>query len=76
MGRHLTDIPPTVDQYITDIWPIVGRVRRRNIDRYSADSLSHAQPTIDRVSTVISTDRSVDTTYSKHDPAILELWLA
>ena len=23
--RQLTDIPPTVDRYITDIWPIVGR---------------------------------------------------
>ena len=39
----------------------------------SADSLSHARLTIDRLSTAISTDRSVDTTYSKHDPNRLHL---
>ena len=52
-------------------------MRRRNIDRYSADSLSHDRLTIDRLftdyrstidrrpSNAISTDKSVDTTYSK-----------
>ena len=40
------NIPPTVDRYITEV-----EVRRRNIDRYSADSLSHYRPTIDRLST-------------------------
>ena len=69
-------------------------MRRRNIDRYSADSLSHYRPTIDRLSTdyrptvdrlstdyrptvdryidrlstAMSTDISVDITHSKQDP--------
>ena len=52
--------------------------RSRCVVEISTDSLSHARPTIDwlstdyrpnldRLSTAISTDRSVDTTYSKHD---------
>ena len=68
-------------------------MRRRNIDGYSADSLSRDRltidrlstdyrptidrlssdyrATVDRLSTATSTDRSVDTTYSKQDPISL-----
>ena len=41
------------------------------MDRLSTAISIECRPTIDWVSTVISTDRSVDTTYSKHDPATL-----
>ena len=71
--RQLTDIPPTVDRYITDIWPIVGRGASRPIvyptlDWLSTDYRPLYRPSVDRLSTAISTDRSVDTTYSKQDP--------
>ena len=39
---------------------------RPTIDQLSTDY----RPSVDRLSTAISTDRSVDTTYSKHDPRI------
>ena len=42
--RQLTDIPPTYHRYSVE-------VRLRNIDRYSADSLSLSRPTGDRIST-------------------------
>ena len=42
--RQLTDIPPTYDRYSVE-------VRLRNIDRYSADSLSLSRPTGGRIST-------------------------
>ena len=41
------------------------------MDRLSTAISIECRPTIDWVSTAISTDRSVDTTYSKHDPATL-----
>ena len=62
--RQLTDMPPTVDRYATDSWPTYHRqltdipptydrysVRRRNIDRYSADGLSLCRPNGGRHST-------------------------
>ena len=47
---------PTIDRLSTACRP--------TIDRVSTDY----RPSVDRVSTTISTDRSVDTTYNKHDP--------
>ena len=71
-----------------DRWSV--EVRRRNIDRYSADSLSHDlltidrlstdyrplyRPSVDRLPTAISTAISVETTYSKQDPlSLAERW--
>ena len=61
--RQLTDIPPTADRYTTDSWPTYHRqltdipptydrysveMRRRNIDRYSADGLSLWVPNVGR----------------------------
>ena len=60
--RVSTDYRPTIDRYI-------GRVSaesRPTFDQLSTDY----RPTVDQLSTAISTDRSVDTTYSKHDPRI------
>ena len=47
------------------------RFDRSLMDRLSTAISIECRPTIDWVSTAISTDRSVDTTYSKHDPATL-----
>ena len=65
----------TIDRVSTDYRPLY----RPTIDRVSTDYrpsvdrlLTDCRPTVDRlstaISTAISTDRSVDTTYSKHDP--------
>ena len=57
--RHIwNDYRPCLDRVSSDYRPSLGRL--------STDY----RPTIDRLSTAISTDRSVDTTYSKHDPRI------
>ena len=60
------------------MWPIVGGGASRPIvyptlDRLSTDCRPLYRPSVDRLSTAISTDRSVDTTYSKHDPNRLHL---
>ena len=44
------------------------------IDRLSTAISTNCRPSVDRLSTAISTDRLVDTTYSKHDPFILALY--
>ena len=71
IDRVSTECRPTIDRLLTAISteyrPSVDRVStecRPSIDRLSTDY----RPTVDRLSTAISTDRSVDTTYSKHDP--------
>ena len=54
---------PTIVRVSTDYRPLY----RPSVDRLSTE----CRPTIDRLSTAISTYRSVDTTYSKHDPLLL-----
>ena len=59
----------TIDRVSTECRPTIVRVwtdYRPTIDRY-INRVSTA------ISTVISTDRSVETTYSKHDPKSLEI---
>ena len=53
---------PTIDRLSTAI----STESRPTIDQLSTDY----RPSVDRLSTALSTDRSVDTTYSKHDPRI------
>ena len=57
-----TDYRPTIERYIDR----VSTDYRPTIDRVSTEF----RPSVDRLSTAISTDRSVDTTYGKHDPRI------
>ena len=52
----------TIDRLSTDC--------RTTIDRLSTEYRPLYRPSVDRLSTAISTDRSVDTTYSKQDPFI------
>ena len=57
-----------------DYRPCLDRVSsdyRPSVDRLSTDYRPLYQPSLDRLSTAISTDRSVDSTYSKHDPELL-----
>ena len=55
MFWQLTDIPPTVDRYITDIWPIVSRGASSKyqpiLGRWSISLSTDYRPTIDRLST-------------------------
>ena len=70
--RHIwKDYRPCLDRVSSDYCPSFDRLSTdyRQLYRPSLDRLStDCRPTIGRVSTAISTDRSVDTTYSKHDP--------
>ena len=61
--RLSSESQPTIDRYIDR----VSTDYRPTIDWLSTE----CRPSVDRPSTAISTDRSVDTTYSKHD---LEVW--
>ena len=55
--RHIwNDYRPCLDRVSSDYRP--------SLDRLSTDY----RPSLDQLLTAISTDRSVDTTYSKHDP--------
>ena len=60
--RLSSESRPAIDRYIDRVSPDC----RLTIDRLSTDY----RPSVDRLSTATSTDRSVDTTYSKHDPVI------
>ena len=60
IDRVSTECRPTIVRVSTDYRPLY----RPTIDRLSTDY----RPSVDRLSTAISTDRSVDTTYNKHDP--------
>ena len=61
--RHIwNDYRPCLDRVSSDYRP--------SLDRLSTDYQPLYRPSLDRLSTAISTDRSVDTTYSKHDPRI------
>ena len=51
----------------------LSTVSRPSVVRLSSESRPTIDRYIDRVSTAISTDGSVDTTYSKHDPPCIEI---
>ena len=68
----------TIGQVSTDHRPSVVRLSSESrptidcyIDRVSTDYRLLYWPSLDRVSTAISTDRSVDTTYIKQNPKFL-----
>ena len=62
LDRVSSEYRPSLYRLSTDYRPLY----RPSLDRLSTDY----RPSVHRLSTAISTDRSVDTTYSKHDPRI------
>ena len=73
LDRVSSDYRPSLDRLSTGYrplyWPSLDRLStdyRSTIDWLSTE----CRPSVDRILTAISTDRSVDTTYSKHDPVI------
>ena len=73
LDRMSSDYRPSLDRLSTGYRPLyrpsldrLSTDYRSTIDRLSTD----CRPSVDRLSTAISTDRSVDTTYGKHDPVI------
>ena len=61
--RHIwNDYRPGLDRVSSDYRP--------SLERLSTAISTESRLTIDRLSTAISTDRSVDSTYSKHDPIL------
>ena len=72
MFWQLTDIPPTVDRYITDIWPIVSRGASSKYQpipgRWSISLSTDHRPTIDRPSTDYRP--TIDRLSTDHRPTI------
>ena len=57
----------TIDRVSTDYRPTIDRYVDR-VSTHYRPSVADYRPSVDRLSTAITSDRSVDTTYSKHDP--------